>query len=79
MPQASFGLKFPSHHKDLVVSTIAVLQVVKMPGPKKDVFGVFRDPASGEEVTVDRYTLVSSSGVELQVGAEQTYISSNIN
>lgn len=38
-----------------------------MPGPKKDVFGVFRDPGSGEEVTVDRYTLASASGVEVQV------------
>lgn len=45
-----------------------MLQAVKMPGPKKDVFGVFRDPDSGEEVSVERYTLTSASGVEVQVG-----------
>lgn len=38
-----------------------------MQGLKKDVFGVFRDPDSGKEVQVDRYTLTSASGVEVQV------------
>lgn len=44
------------------------LQVIRMPGPRKDVFDVYRNPLSGQEVQVDRYTLTSASGVEVQVG-----------
>ncbi|XP_045115555.1 galactose mutarotase-like isoform X3 [Portunus trituberculatus] len=39
----------------------------EMKGIRKDMFGVFHDPDSNVEVKVDRYTLTSASGVEVQV------------
>ena len=45
-------------------------QDVEMKGIRKDLFGVFHDPDSDVEVKVERYTLTSASGVEVQVSWE---------
>lgn len=67
--QSIFLIKIFKHHLSLTDYTIHVLQAVIMQGVKKDMlgFGVFCDPDSGKKVQVDRYTLTSASGVEVQV------------